>query len=120
MQTDYLRSNDDYKKLGIRGIFGDEKKLDEIEIAILEKNRAFHVKKNQKAKEAKIDDRIKNLNNNQLKTLIKQDRLLLSKKKRVWAGKRGNFNKEQLYGYFRKIDAMKLYKNRKKYKQPIA
>lgn len=29
--------NNDYKKLGIRGIFGDDEKLDEIELAIIEK-----------------------------------------------------------------------------------
>jgi len=58
----------------------------------------------------------RNFTNQQLKSLIKQDRKLLSKKKRVWRGEKGNFNKEQLLGYFRKIDAANLYKGRKKFK----
>jgi len=45
--------------MGIKGIFGDEHKLDDIEKALLEKNKQIIIKKKEKAKEIKIDDRIK-------------------------------------------------------------
>ncbi|CAI2379920.1 unnamed protein product [Moneuplotes crassus] len=108
--------SDEYKRLGIRGIFGEEDKLDDIERAILEKNRLIIIKKKKNDKEAKIDTKIKNFTNSQLKGLIKQDRKLLSKKKRVWRGMKGNFDKEQLKGYFKKIDAAHVFNQRKKFK----
>lgn len=58
----------------------------------------------------------RNFTNQQLKGLINQDRKLLSKKKRVWKGSKGAFTKEQLKGYFKKIDAHKVFRQRKKFK----
>lgn len=49
----------EYKKLGIKGLFGEEEKLDEIEQALLEKQKKFIIKKKKKEKEAKIDVKIK-------------------------------------------------------------
>mmetsp|Transcript_17145 Transcript_17145/g.15124 ORF Transcript_17145/g.15124 Transcript_17145/m.15124 type:complete len:109 (-) Transcript_17145:18-344(-) len=102
--------------MGIKGIFDNEQKLDDIERAILEKNKQIIIKKKAKVKDEKLDNKIKNFTNQQLKTLIKQDRKLLSKKKRVWKGKKGNFNNEALRGYFRKIDAGNLFQERSKYR----